>query len=63
MSENKVWTDKECHKAFKEIGGMISDLQHILTLTDKRLKILESLQFSKPLVLTKDMEIKKGTQN
>ena len=55
---NVVWTDKECHKAFKEIGAMIGDLQKILELTDKRLKLLEASQFRQPLVLTKEMEVK-----
>jgi hypothetical protein len=57
---NVVWTDKECHKAFKEIGAMIGDLQKILELTDKRLKLLEASQSrqTSPLVLTKEMEVK-----
>tara|TARA_R100000455_G_scaffold24344_1_gene13089 strand:+ start:84 stop:257 length:174 start_codon:yes stop_codon:yes gene_type:complete len=55
---NVVWTDKECHKAFKDIGAMIGDLQKLIELTDKRLKLLEASQFRQPLVLTKEMEIK-----
>ena len=56
---NVVWTDEECHKAFKDIGVMISDIQKIIELTDKRLKLLEASQFrQKPLVLTKEMEVK-----
>ena len=55
---NVVWTDKECHKAFKDIGAMIGDLQKLIELTDKRLKLLEASQFRQPLVLTKEMEVK-----
>ena len=55
---NVVWTDKECHKAFKDIGAMIGDLQKLLELTDKRLKLLEQYNFKKPLVLTENMEVK-----
>jgi len=55
---NVVWTDKECHKAFKDIGAMIGDLQKLIELTDKRLKLLEQYNFKKPLVLTKEMEVK-----
>jgi hypothetical protein len=55
---NVVWTDEECHKAFKDIGSMIGDLQKLIELTDKRLKLLEQYNFKKPLVLTKEMEVK-----
>ena len=55
---NVVWTDEECHKAFKDVGEMIK-LQHKLFETvHKRLNILEQYNFKKPLVLTKDMEVK-----
>ena len=27
---NVVWTDEECHKAFKDIGAMIGDLQKLI---------------------------------
>jgi hypothetical protein len=57
---NVVWTDEECHKAFKDIGSMIGDLQKLIELTDKRLKLLEASQSRQtpPLVLTKEMEVK-----
>ena len=43
---NVVWTDEECHKAFKDIGSMIGDLQKLIELTDKRLKLLEQYNLS-----------------
>ena len=56
---NVVWKDEDIQKCFKDIGVMISDIQKIIELTDKRLKLLEASQFrQKPLVLTKEMEIK-----
>ena len=56
---NVVWKDEDIQKCFKDIGVMIGDIQKIIELTDKRLKILEASQFrQKPLVLTKEMEIK-----
>ena len=56
---NIVWKDEDIQKCFKDIGIMIGDIQKIIELTDKRLKILEASQFrQKPLVLTKEMEIK-----
>ena len=56
---NIVWKDEDIQKCFKDIGVMIGDIQKIIELTDKRLKILEASQFrQKPLVLTKEMEIK-----
>ena len=56
--KNVVWTDDECHKAFKDRGAMIGDLQKLIELTDKRLKLLEQYNFKKPLVLTEEMEVK-----
>ena len=56
---NIVWKDEDIQKCFKDIGIMIGDIQKIIELTDKRLKILEASQFrQKPLVLTKEMEVK-----
>jgi len=55
---NVVWKDEDIQKCFKDIGVMIGDIQKIIELTDKRLKILEASQFRQPLVLTKEMEIK-----
>tara|TARA_B100000212_G_scaffold217240_1_gene164460 strand:+ start:2426 stop:2599 length:174 start_codon:yes stop_codon:yes gene_type:complete len=55
---NVVWTDKECHKAFKEIGSMIGDLQKLIQLAEKRISLLEQYNYKKPLVLTKEMEVK-----
>ena len=56
---NVVWKDEDIQKCFKDIGVMIGDIQKIIELTDKRLKILEASQFrQKPLVLTKEMEVK-----
>ena len=56
---NIVWKDEDIQKCFKDIGVMISDIQKIMELTDKRLKLLEASQFrQKPLVLTKEMEVK-----
>ena len=55
---NVVWTDKECHKAFKEIGAMIGDLQKLIQLAEKRISLLEQYNHKKPLVLTKEMEVK-----
>ena len=54
---NVVWTDKECHKAFKDIGAMIGDLQKLIQLAEKR-KLLEQYNYKKPLVLTEEMEVK-----
>ena len=50
---NVVWTDKECHKAFKDIGAMIGDLQKLIQLAEKRISLLEQYNYKKPLVLTK----------
>jgi len=55
---NVVWKDEDIQKCFKDIGVMIGDIQKIIELTDKRLKILEASQFRQPLVLTKEMEVK-----
>ena len=56
---NVVWKDEDIQKCFKDIGVMISDIQKIIELTDKRLKLLEASQFrQKPLVLTEEMEVK-----
>jgi len=55
---NIVWKDEDIQKCFKDIGVMIGDIQKIIELTDKRLKILEASQFRQPLVLTKEMEVK-----
>ena len=56
---NVVWKDEDIQKCFKDIGEMISLLQKSIQLTDKRLKLLEASQFrQKPLVLTKEMEVK-----
>ena len=55
---NVIWKDEDIQKAFKDIGVMISDIQKIMDLTHKRLKILEASQFRQPLVLTKEMEMK-----
>ena len=55
---NVVWTDEDIQKSFKDVGEMISLLQKSIQLTDKRLKLLEQYNFKKPLVLTKEMEVK-----
>ena len=55
---NVVWTDEECHKAFKDIGSMIGDLQKLIQLAEKRISLLEQYNYKKPLVLTEDMEVK-----
>lgn len=55
---NVVWKDEDIQKCFKDIGEMISLLQKSIQLTDKRLNILEEYNFKKPLVLTKEMEVK-----
>ena len=55
---NRVWTDTECHKAFIEIGDMIGDLQKLIQLAEKRISLLEQYNYKKPLVLTKEMEVK-----
>jgi DNA-binding transcriptional MerR regulator len=55
---NVVWKDEDIQKSFKDLGIMISDIHKLLELTNKRLNILEQYNFKKPLVLTKDMEVK-----
>ena len=56
---NVVWKDEDIQKCFKDLGIMIGDIHKIIELTNKRLQILEASQFKqKPLVLTKDMEVK-----
>ena len=55
---NVVWTDEDIQKGFKDVGEMIGLLQKSIQLTDKRLKLLEQYNFKKPLVLTKEMEVK-----
>ena len=55
---NVFWKDEDIQKCFKDLGIMIGDIHKLIELTDKRLKILEQYNFKKPLVLTKDMEVK-----
>ena len=52
---NVVWTDEECHKAFKE---MFDAQKQLNEATMKRLEILENFNFKIPLKLTKEMEVK-----
>tara|TARA_X000001388_G_scaffold58883_1_gene44296 strand:+ start:375 stop:539 length:165 start_codon:yes stop_codon:yes gene_type:complete len=52
-------TDEKIKELFQDVGEMIK-LQHkLLDTVHKRLNILEASQFKhKPLVLTKEMEVK-----
>jgi len=54
-----LFTDKELLEFFKNFQDIINSQKELNHLTDKRLKLLESSQFrQKPLVLTKEMEVK-----
>ena len=56
--ESTIMTDEKIKELFKDVGEMIK-LQHkLLDTVHKRLTILETYNFKKPLVLTKEMEIK-----
>jgi hypothetical protein len=51
-------TDEKIKELFQDVGEMIK-LQHkLLDTVHKRLTILETYNFKKPLVLTEDMEVK-----
>jgi len=51
-------TDKELLEFFKNFQDIINLQKELNVLTDKRLKLLEESQFSQPLMLTKEMEVK-----
>jgi hypothetical protein len=54
-----IFTDEELLEFFKNFQEIINSQKELNVLTDKRLKLLEASQFrQKPLVLTKEMEVK-----
>ena len=54
-----IFTDEELLEFFKNFQDIINSQKELNLLTDKRLKLLEASQFrQKPLVLTKEMEVK-----
>jgi hypothetical protein len=56
--EGAIMTDEKIKELFQDVGEMIK-LQHkLLDTVHKRLTILETYNFKKPLVLTEDMEVK-----
>ncbi len=56
---SNTYTDEELLKLFKNIAEINKAQGELNILVNKRLKILEASQFrQKPLVLTKEMEVK-----
>ena len=55
----EVFDDETILEGFKNLRDIIEAQKELNQLFDKRLKLLEASQFrQKPLVLTKEMEIK-----
>jgi len=55
----EVFDDKTILEGFKNLRDIIESQQQLNKLIDQRLKSLEASQFrQKPLVLTKEMEVK-----
>ena len=55
----EVFDDETILEGFKNLRDIIESQQQLNKLIDQRLKLLEASQFrQKPLVLTKEMEVK-----
>ena len=55
---SNTYTDEELLKLFKNIAEINKAQGELNILVNKRLKLLEESQDKKPLVLTKEMEVK-----
>ena len=59
IMSREVFDDKTILEGFKNLRDIIESQQQLNKLIDQRLKSLEASQFrQKPLVLTKEMEVK-----
>ena len=57
--DRTIFTDEEILEGFKHLRDIIGAQKELNKLIDQRLKNLEASQFrQKPLVLTKEMEVK-----
>ena len=55
---SNTYTDEELLKLFKNIAEINKAQGELNILVNKRLKLLEESQDKKPIVLTKEMEVK-----